>query len=93
MAINQSGTVLGSSCFPNSPTCANFLWTPSSPNGNVGTTSAIPMPAGFSTMFTAALTASAQVVGGLWSKGAETPFLYAGATVYDLSTLGSQLAG
>jgi len=94
-AINTSGTILGQSCV-GGPDCnwISFLWTPNSPNGSVGTTTAIPLLPGYVQDPAAGLNASGQAV-GRQSKadGTTTPFLYTAATTYDLGTLGSQLQG
>jgi len=98
IAINSSGTILGESCFnANQVQCSSpgtgFLWTPSSPNGAVGTAAAIPLPAGFTDISPMALNSSAQVVGQLQVSAGGPPFLYTAGAVYDLSILNAQLAG
>jgi len=91
VAINSNGTVLMDYGGPCLSACADYgrLFTPSSPNSSTGTTTAIPIPAGFQSLIPEALNSSGQVVGAL----DKNPFLYAGGTVYDLSQLSSLLKG
>ncbi|HYW47209.1 MAG TPA: hypothetical protein VE959_30360 [Bryobacteraceae bacterium] len=91
--INNSGTVLGLSysCSDLS-NCPPFLWTPTSPNGTVGTATAIPLLFASGSMFPIALNASGQVVGTATSGSNKTAFLYTGGATYDLGVMSTQLA-
>jgi hypothetical protein len=93
-AINTSGTVLGSSYTMHGETTSGFIWTPSSPNGTAGTSSALFIPTGFYCVAPVALNAGGQIAGtvsvagmGTAACGSPAPFLYSGGVFYDLSTL------
>jgi hypothetical protein len=92
LAINSNGTVLmdyGGPCGLGA--CAEYgrLFTPSSPNATTGTTAAIPIPAGFRSLFPMGLNDNGQVLGSLDA----TAFLYSGGTVYGLDPLLAQTGG
>jgi len=95
-AINSNGTVTGKAnvvCSGlGSPFHDGFIWTPASANGTTGTNTEITAPAGFDPLIPLALNSSGQVVGQMYrsSDGHSAPFLYAGGTVYDLSSPGGQ---
>jgi probable HAF family extracellular repeat protein len=97
-AINNNGTILGSSCIvpPQSSTCVShtWLWTPGAPHGTSGTLAEILPPAGYSALVPNALNDSGQVVGTMTrSDGVAVPFFYSGGVIYDLSTLSGSLKG
>jgi len=92
VAINKNGAVLGTSL--GGQGVQGFLWTPTLPNVTTGQTTVIPIPDGFANLSPTAFNASEQVVGTMTGHGVAptpTPFLYTGGTVYDLTTVSSQL--
>jgi probable HAF family extracellular repeat protein len=94
-AINNYGAVVANHCYV---TCTSgtlptaFLWTPTTANQSRGTSTDIPLPAQ-SSMQPLALNLAEQVVGSLGRPNMDIPFLYSGATVYDLSAVSAQLSG
>jgi len=98
IAINRNGVILGQSCFnAGTEVCSyhGFLWTPATANGTTGATVEIPLPTGYTSMIPLALNSGGQVVGTMSVMSFDytnTPFLYSGGRVYDLTTLSSQLA-
>ena len=65
---------------------------PDSPGTPAG--AEIPLPPGFSSIQTIAINSRGEAVGGLTpADGPVIPFLYSGGTIYDLSTVSSQLVG
>jgi len=94
--INEKGWVLGYSCVVTSNGCQNhgFIWTPSAPNGNAGTTVEIPLPNNsFVSMTPTAINGRGDVVGTMaTSSGSMVPFLYTGGVVYDLTSIGGVLS-
>jgi len=98
-AINGNGTVtgiVGTACFSADDTFYHgFIWTPASANGSTGSTVQISVgPSSFLiSLGPQALNSSGQVVGQMVmsTNEASAPFLYAGGTVYDLSSISSQL--
>ena len=94
--INGIGTIVGWSCpnFGSGNQCQTFVWVPTSPNSPSGTTAGIPIPTGFSAMVPAAINSLGDIVGTLADVGGgNSPFLYTGGAVYDLSALSNQLVG
>jgi len=95
-AINRDGTIVGMSCTSGAAleVCTMFLWTPTSPNGTMGNTVGVPLPAGILTMNPVAMNARGDVVGYLGQPGGiGIPFLYSSGTLYNLGLLSSQLIG